>query len=164
MKTKQSLDTLVENLLLAQPVLHKRIMKIKPPDIPGIHISRIHFGILVALHHHQSPVTEIANHFLISKPQMTFIMNQMVEAGLVKRTTNRIDRRIKDTTLTPRGEEIFRRCDEYLKSNIKKMFAGLTEQEISVLAESLRKLKEIGLRQESDIASPLTELVHRNRN
>jgi DNA-binding MarR family transcriptional regulator len=164
MKTKQPLDILVENLLLAQPVLHKRIMKIKPPDIPGIHISRIHFGILVSLHHHQSPVTEIANLFLISKPQMTFIMNQMVEAGLIKRTVNRRDRRIKDTALTLKGEEIFRRCDEYLKNNIKIMFAGLTEQEISDLAESLRKLKEIGLRQESDSNSPLTELAHRNRN
>jgi DNA-binding MarR family transcriptional regulator len=158
----------VENLLTALPVIHKKIMKISPPDVDcGIRISRIHFGILVALHHHQSPVTEIAHLFLISKPQMTFIMNQLHEAGLIKRTVNPHDRRIKDTMLTPKGEEVFQRCDEYIKTHVKNMFAALTEKELGELTASLRKLKEIGFQPEPGEKSPalfLTEIARRNRN
>ena len=146
METPKSIDVLVENLLLTMPVIHKRIMKISPPAVDcGTHISRVHFGILASLHHRQSPVTEIANLFLISKPQMTFIMNQMVDAGLIKRTTNPSDRRIKDTVLTVKGEKLFQQCDKYIKNNIKTMFAGLTEKEIKKLADALLKLKEAGL-------------------
>jgi DNA-binding MarR family transcriptional regulator len=166
MDDKETIDSIVENLFYALPVLHKRIMKINPPDVTsGIHISRIHFGILVALHHHQSPVTEIANLFLISKPQMTFIMNQMLEAGLIKRTVNTHDRRIKDTVLTPKGEEVFRSCDEYIKNNVKSMFAGLTEKELEELAASLQILKEIGPRLEQrgkPRHTALPHMVHRN--
>jgi len=149
MDTQKTIDSIVENLFYALPVLHKRIMKINPPNVTaGIHISRIHFGILAVLHDHQSPVTEIANVFLISRPQMTFIMNQMLEAGLIKRTVNARDHRIKDTVLTPKGEEVFRQCDEYIKNNVKTMFSGLTEKELEELAASLQILKEIGPRLE----------------
>jgi DNA-binding MarR family transcriptional regulator len=166
MNTKKTIDSIVENLFYALPVLHKRIMRISPPDFTrDIHISRIHFGILAALHHHQSPVTEIATVFLISKPQMTFIMNQMLAAGLIKRTVNPRDHRIKDTALTPKGEEVFRQCDDYIKSNVKNMFSGLTEKELGDLAASLQILKEIGARLEQRGKTPhnaLPEMLNRN--
>jgi DNA-binding MarR family transcriptional regulator len=166
MDTEKTIDSIVENLFYALPVLHKRIMKISPPDFArGIHISRIHFGILVALHHRQSPVTEIANLFLISKPQMTFIMNQMLAAGLVKRTVNLHDRRIKDTVLTAKGEEVFQQCDNYIKNNVKSLFSGLTEKELGDLAASLQILKEIGPRlgERGKAAGPaLPEMLNRN--
>jgi DNA-binding MarR family transcriptional regulator len=75
---------------------------------------------------------------------MTYIINQLVKAGLIKRTVNPRDRRIKDTALTPEGEDVFRRCDEYIKNNVRDMFADLTEKELSELDTSLQKLKEIG--------------------
>jgi len=167
MDDSKTLDSLVDNLLKAMPVIHKRIMKISPPNVNcGIHISRVHFGVLAALYHRQSPVTEIANVFLISKPQMTFIINQMLEAGLITRSTNPRDRRIKDTVLTPKGEDVFRQCDKYIKHHVKNMFSGLTEKELGELSESLRKLQEIGLRQEppGKSAPPLPEFLKHINN
>lgn len=161
MKNRETIDSIVENLFYALPVIHKRIMKIAPPDVNcGIHISRIHFGILAVLHHNQSPIMEIANEFLISKPQMTYIMNQLAEAGLVKRTVNPYDRRIKDTVLTAKGEDIFKRCDEYVKNNVRSMFAGLTKEELEDLATSFQKLKELGPKLEP---RPITPTVKKHR-
>jgi DNA-binding MarR family transcriptional regulator len=155
MNKQKTIDSIVENLFYAFPIIHKRIMKINPPDIScGIHISRVHFGILVALHHDQSPISEIANEFLISKPQMTYIMNQMVKAGLIKRTVNPHDRRIKDTVLTPKGEDVFQRCDEYVKNNVRNMFEDLTKKELDELSTSLQKLKEIGRSLEQQGTAP----------
>jgi DNA-binding MarR family transcriptional regulator len=145
MNTKKTIDAIIENLFYALPVIHKRIMKIGPPEINcGINISRIHFGILAALHHNQSPITEIANEFLISKSQMTYIMNQLVKAGLIKRSVNPRDRRIKDTVLTLKGNKVFQQCDEYIKNNVRSMFADLTQKELEELATSFQKLKELG--------------------
>ena len=154
MNTQKTIDSIVENLFYAFPVIHKRIMKINPPDINcGIHISRIHFGILVALHHNQGPITEIANEFLISKPQMTYIINQLAEAGLIIKTVNPRDRRIKDTVLTTKGEDVFQKCDEYVKNNVRSIFADLTPEELQELDASLQKLKEIGPKLEQRITA-----------
>jgi DNA-binding MarR family transcriptional regulator len=143
--TNNTIEIIVENLFYAIPVIHKKLMKIDPPDIKcGIRISRLHIGILALLSENTLPISEIAGTFLIPKPQMTYLMNQMVEAGLVEKMPNIHDRRIKDVILTPKGKETFQRCDEYLKNNVKVMLACLTEKELEELSISLRKLKEIG--------------------
>ena len=145
MKNKNIINTIVENLFYAIPVIHKRLMKIDPPDIDcGIRISRLHIGIVVALHHHVSPISDIANEFLIPKPQMSYLMNQMAKAGLIERTINIHDRRIKDVVLTPKGEDVFQKCDKYIKNNVRTMLGDLTKKELEELSESLQKLKEIG--------------------
>jgi DNA-binding MarR family transcriptional regulator len=145
MDTKNTIDIIVENLFYAIPVIHKKLMKIDPPDIEcGIRISRLHIGILALLNENMVPISDIASTFLIPKPQMSYLMNQMVKAGLVERTSNIHDRRITDVILTPKGKETFQRCDEYLKNNVRIMLASLTEKEMKELCISLKKLKEIG--------------------
>lgn len=144
---KKTIDNIVENLFYALPVIHKRLMKIDPPDIQcGIHISRLHIGIMAFLYENAPPISEVANTFLIPKPQMTYLINQMEKAGLVKRIPDRHDHRITNVALTSKGEGIFRHCDEHIKSNVRKMLAELTEKELEEFSLSLKKLKEIGPR------------------
>jgi len=145
MDTVNTIETIVDNLFYAIPIIHKRLMKIDPPDIKcGIRISRLHIGILALLNENIVPISEIASTFLIPKPQMTYLMNQLVKAGLVERTADIHDRRITNVVLTTKGKETFQRCDEYLKNNVRIMLACLTEKELEELSISLRKLKEIG--------------------
>jgi DNA-binding MarR family transcriptional regulator len=145
--TTKAIDNIVENLFYALPVIHKRLMKIDPPDIEcGIRISRLHIGIMAFLNENAAPISEAANIFLIRKPQMTYLINQMEKAGLVERIPDVNDRRITNVALTLKGKNIFQRCDEYIKSNVKTMLAELTEKELEELSLSLKKLKEIGPR------------------
>jgi DNA-binding MarR family transcriptional regulator len=147
MDTQNKIDSIVENLFYAFPIIHKKLMKIDPPQvICDIRLSRLHIGILAVLTENTCPISEIADTFLIPKPQMTYLIDQMVKAGLVERSINAQDRRAKDIILTSKGKEIFRQCDEHIKNNVKEMLSSLTEKELSELAESLSKLREIGPR------------------
>jgi MarR family transcriptional regulator, organic hydroperoxide resistance regulator len=122
-------------------------MKISPPDLDcGVRLSRLHIGIMAMLNDSSSPISEIANTFFVPNSQMTYLIDQMVSAGLVERTKNVRDRRVKDIVLSPRGMEIFKQCDEYLKANMKNMLSDLSEKELTELAESLIKLRKIGPR------------------
>jgi DNA-binding MarR family transcriptional regulator len=144
---KKTIDNIVENLFYALPVIHKRLMKIDPPDIRcGIHLSRLHIGIMAFLSENAAPISEVASIFLIPKPQMTYLINQMEKAGLVKRIPDARDHRITKVTLTARGKAIFRRCDAHIKNNVRTMLAELTEKELEEFSLSLKKLKEIGPR------------------
>jgi DNA-binding MarR family transcriptional regulator len=145
--TTKAIDNIVENLFYALPVIHKRLMKIDPPDIEcGIRISRLHIGIMAFLSENAAPISEAANIFLIPRPQMTYLIHQMEKAGLVERIPGINDRRITNVALTLKGKSIFQRCDEYIKNNVKTMLAELTEKELEDLSMSLKKLKEIGPR------------------
>ena len=145
MNTRKTIDNIVENLFYALPVIHKKLMKINPPDMNcGLRISRLHIGIMAMLSENTCPISEIANTFFIPNPQMTYLIDQMVKAGLVERTINAQDRRVKDIVLSSKGKEIFRQCDQYLKNNVKNMLSALNERELVELAESLTKLREIG--------------------
>ncbi len=79
-----SINTIVDNLFYVLPIIHKKLMKIAPPDVCcNMHLSRLHVGILVKLNENTTPISEIAESFLISKPQMTYLIDQLVNAGLV---------------------------------------------------------------------------------
>ncbi|MGD1119928.1 MAG: MarR family transcriptional regulator [Dehalococcoidales bacterium] len=147
METKNTIDNIVENLFYAVPVIHKRLMRIDPPDVDcGIHITRQHIAVLVMLHHRRCPITEIANTFLIPKPRMTYLIKQMAAAGLLKRNADTCDRRRANLELTPRGKKVFLQCDRHLKNHVKELLANLTERELAELSFSLNKLKAIGPR------------------
>lgn len=120
-------------------------MKIDPPDINcGIRISRLHIGIMAVLKENTYSISEVAKPFFISNPQMTYLIEQMVGAGLVERTKQGQDRRVKKIGLTIKGEQVFNQCDEYLKDNVRQMLSGLDEKELRELADSLAILRRIG--------------------
>lgn len=145
MDNRTIIDNIVENLFYAIPVIHKKLMKIDPPNLHcGIRISRLHVGTMAMLNENTASISEIANTFLIPKPQMTYLIDRMVKAGLVIRTSNTHDRRVTDLILTPKGQETFKQCDEYIKNNVRGILSRLTLKELEELSESLEKLKEIG--------------------
>jgi DNA-binding MarR family transcriptional regulator len=122
-------------------------MKLDPPEVvPGLHLSRLHLGILATLSESTLSGSEIARVFLIPKPQMTFLLNQMVKAGLVERRSNSTDHRVTDLTLTPKGQETFRQCAEGLKSSVRTKLSYLNDKELAEISAALIKLKEIGAR------------------
>ena len=150
MKNK-TLDTVIENLFFVLPIIHKKLLKVEPPDISqDIHLSRLHVGILGVLGvENRLPISEIAKRFLIAKPQMTLLINQLINAGMVERQSNTKDRRITDITLTEKGKTIFKQCEDFLQANFREQLSFLSEKELEDLSLSLLKLREIGSRWEN---------------
>jgi DNA-binding MarR family transcriptional regulator len=142
-----TVDTIVDNLFYVIPILHKKLMKLDPPDIvPTLHLSRLHLGILATLSESTLSSSEIARDFLIPKPQMTYLLHQMAEAGLIERQPNHIDHRVTNLTLTLKGREIFRQCAEGLKNSVRTKLSYLNDKELEEISAALIKLKEIGAR------------------
>jgi DNA-binding MarR family transcriptional regulator len=139
------LDQIVENLLYILPIIHKKLLKPDPLDIQGeVHLSRLHIGIIGTVYHEKLPISAIAKKFLIAKPQMTLLINQLVDTGIVTRKPNLEDRRVVDLKLTEKGNATLKLYDSYLRNNIRKKLAHLSEQEIEGLSLSLIKLRELG--------------------
>jgi DNA-binding MarR family transcriptional regulator len=138
------LDNIVENLLYILPIFHKKLLKIDISEIcRDIHLSHLHMGIMLTLQHERLPISEIAKKFLISKPQMTHLINMLVKEEMVEKKPNPKDRRVADVTLTQKGQTIMIQCDEFVKRNIKRQLSYLSPEDQKELAISIQNIRNI---------------------
>ena len=145
MKDK-TIDSIVDSLFRALPVIHRKLLKI---DLEGASISRLHLAILGMLcESGPLPVSEIGKRLLISKPQMTPLVDRLISLGLVERSPDARDRRIIRVSVTGRGRKRLDECKALIGENLGRKLAVLTDVELKELSAALATLVEIGSRLE----------------
>ena len=85
----------------------------------------------------------MAKELCISKPNMTPVIDKLVEEGLVTRDYDPTDRRVILIQTTPKALEVLKEGQEYIKDVIKEKLTPLNEEDISTLSSSLDKLLTI---------------------
>ncbi len=102
------------------------------------------FAVLAALKIHGiHTLGELAERERVTAPSMNRTVNCLEELGYLTRTTDDVDRRKVNITLTDSGravvEETVRRRDAWLEQTL----AGLTEQERATLAEAAAIMRRV---------------------
>jgi DNA-binding MarR family transcriptional regulator len=88
-------------------------------------------------------MSELANEVLISKQQLTPMIDKMIDSNIVERKSDNEDRRIIKINLTPFGVEMLEdRKAELLKSLCKK-FENLDLDDIAALNAALDSINKI---------------------
>src|SRR5438093_1759477 len=68
------------------------------------------FGVLEVLYHKgELPVCEVRRRILVESSSTTYVVDKLVDRGLVQRRPSRTDRRVILLELTPRGRKLIRR-------------------------------------------------------
>jgi MarR family 2-MHQ and catechol resistance regulon transcriptional repressor len=94
------------------------------------------------------PLTELSQLLVVSRASVTGLVDCLEERGLVARTSDPSDRRLKVARLTADGEALLDRLLPDYYPRIRSMCSGLTAKEKSELCELLAKLRR-GMRGES---------------
>ena len=82
----------------------------------------------------------MAKELCISNPNMTPVIDKLVEDGLVTRDYNPTDRRVILIQATPKAIEVLKEGKEYIKEVIKEKLSPLSDEDISNLSSSLDSL------------------------
>ena len=115
-KRNAMLGHLYDMLFQAWPLMRRKLLP--PPTLQaefGMPLS--HVQVLVMLDHRGSlSITEISRSFGIAKPNITPLVDRLIEEGLVMRERNSADRRVVNVVICEKGRErladIYRRlCD-----------------------------------------------------
>lgn len=143
-----TIEHIIENLFYVLPLIHKKLLKIDTPKIElPINISQLHVAIMGMLKDEGPlPISEIARRLLIPKPQMTHMINNLVNSGIVEKKNDLKDRRITNIIITETGKATFCQIDEFLKNNVRKNLSYLSDNELDELSYLLTKLRELGSR------------------
>ncbi len=146
------LDRVAEDLFSTLPLIGRSIRKkllktaltsfkedIEPP----------HFEIMKLLEEAGTlHVCEIGERLQIARPQMTHLIDKLVDLDIVERQTDAEDRRMIDVMLTNNGKTILEEHDSDIRNATRETLAGLTDEELRELSASLRKLRDIFLKLE----------------
>ncbi len=136
-REKHSLDLYIK-LKRTEISVERRIADKKP--LPG-RLTTSQFAVLEALHFHGSlQQSSIASKVLTSTGNLTFVIDNLVKAGLVERRAHKHDRRIKTVELTEKGSDLIAEVFPNMANAITESLSVLTDLEIMEISRLLKIL------------------------
>ena len=104
-------------------------------------ITPTEFGILEALYH-KGPLLlgEVQRKILVTSGGITYLVDRLVEKGLVKREQCPEDRRARYAVLTAAGQSLIKKIFPAHAARIEQAMSGLTQAEQREATALLRKL------------------------
>ncbi|MFC2011918.1 MarR family winged helix-turn-helix transcriptional regulator [Chloroflexota bacterium] len=107
-------------------------------------IAPPHFEIMKLLQEAETlHVAEIGERLQIARPQMTHLIDKMVELDIVDREISTEDRRMINITLTEKAKRILDEHDSVIRNAAREILSGLNDTELQDLSTSLHKLQRI---------------------
>jgi len=88
-------------------------------------------------------IAEIGERLLIARPQMTHLIDKLVELELVERQIGKEDRRTINIMLTENGKALIEAHDEHIRKATMEALSSLTIGELKELSAALQTLKEM---------------------
>ena len=141
------LDSVTEDLLSIPPIIFREVRRklLRTALINmDVDISPVHFGIMKLLHETGSlHVAEIGGRQQIARPQMTHLIDRLVELDIVERETHSEDRRMLNIRLKDKGKTIIKEHDKQIINATHEVLSCLTDEELEELSISLKNLKDI---------------------
>ena len=85
---------------------------------------------------------DVARHFNIKAPSATFVVEELVQAGLLERHASAADRRRVELIVTPKGRRTFKAFEVKRHAVLSKIFSPLDERDRKELNRILQKMLE----------------------
>ena len=144
--TSDPLNDVLDNLS-HMPKIHRTLQQgIFKNALAGFSrdVTRHHLEILKVLRNEGTlHIAEIADLLLISKPQMTRLLDELIELQLVERQPDTEDRRKINITLTDKGQRVSEEFRLNIEESIRTWLSALNDDELRELSNSLKTIGNI---------------------
>jgi len=138
-----TINRILGNMFQVMLVIHKKILK-KDLNVITDNLTRLHMAVMGELSQTSSTMSELAKTLMMTKPQLTHVVDPLVSSGIVERRPDEKDRRVINLALTAKGRVLLDEGKQKIKENIKIKLATLTPEELSEMSAALETLRRIG--------------------
>jgi DNA-binding MarR family transcriptional regulator len=139
--TKLKVEIIAQHLMAIHPLLYKSITK---PLRSKTSITPGGMFVMDSLKRHGTlSMSDIGKCLSMPKPQITVIVDRLIEEGYVVRQNDSNDRRIINISLTDKGLIDFEDIKQALSETLKSKLVLLNDQELEQLSEASQKMKDI---------------------
>ncbi len=139
--TREKIDRMLNDIYTIIPLFHRTILKV---DNLSHNPMSSEFKVMGTLMRHGPlPMSRIGHWLGISKPNMTAIIDKLIEEKKVERKTDSKDRRIIEVSLTPWGKKFMQDCWKEARESMRTKLSILTQAEMDTLYTSLENIRVI---------------------
>ncbi|MEG1256590.1 MarR family transcriptional regulator [Clostridium sp.] len=139
----KNLTKISDDLFTLIVQFHKKVIKpeefIKSLPIPPSHVKVICY----LSHTGSSPVSQIAKDLSISKPNMTPIIDKLIEEGYVIRYEDPNDRRVLRVDITDKAQELFESRKQLAKRLLEEKMSTLSPEDLESLGSIVKQFSNI---------------------
>lgn len=114
---------------------------LKSGKFSDLSITEIHTIEVIGMYKSRT-MSEIAQDLDITVGTLTIAINKLIKKGYVERNRSEKDRRVVMIALTRKGKLAYRVHEKFHSDMIKATIEGLTEEEETILINSLEKLND----------------------
>ncbi len=136
-------DAITGNLFEALPLLPKRLVRVdaitRQFNMPFSHVQ-----ILCMLSSGSMTIGEISRNLGIAKPNITPLLDNLAERGLLARVRGNKDRRIVNVALLPEGEEMAERIRQAIAAQVVEWPESIGTSDAKRLNNALATLISMG--------------------
>ena len=140
--TEVDIDRVLENMFHIMLVSHKKVLKMDVSGFPE-NMTRLHLAVMGEIGQNNLTMSELAKALMMTKPQLTHLVEALVTLGLVERRSDAKDRRVIILSLTEKGRVLGENMKRRVRENIKKRLANLTPTELTQMAAAFETLRKI---------------------
>ena len=139
----QQIDNIAQNMFHALPLLKKRLLHMDLVQSEyGIPLS--HVQVLFMLQDAGTmSVSEISRRLGIAKPNITPLVDRLLEAGLVDRQRDVSDRRVVNVVILPAGTEKLAAIRRTISEQMLAQVENLSTSEFKELCDALESINRI---------------------
>ncbi|GHU70816.1 MarR family transcriptional regulator [Clostridia bacterium] len=136
-------DRIARNIFRALPLLRKRLLHMDTIQAEhGIPLS--HVQVLSMLSETGSmSVSEISRRLGIAKPNITPLVDRLIEVGLVDRQRDTVDRRVVNVVIMPEGEEKLKAIHNTIVEQVHEWSENVSEQDFQDLSDALTTITRV---------------------
>lgn len=98
--------------------------------------------LMILFHNENMTIGQLAEHLSVSLPNMTGIIDRLVQQDIVKRVHSEKDRRVVLIKLTDKAKSMFQELNESSYEQFKRIEQNLSENEIQMVKLGLRILAD----------------------
>lgn len=136
-----NLENLVENIISLKHLIIKKLFN---REITNSIIPQDAQYVLIMLKKNESAtMSEIGCELFMPKPNVTVLVDKLVEAQMVERISDSNDRRIVRIKITEKGSEALAKVRNIFKELLKSKLLLLSEDDLNRLADSLNTVNEV---------------------
>lgn len=138
-----NLDRVVDDFLSL--LGYMRTHYLRPVEqITRLRFSPGHFHALSVIFHRGSfTMSELASEMMISKQQLTPIVDRLVDAGMLIRKHDETDRRLVRIELSNQGRETFKEIGSQIKDSFRSRLILIPDSQLEELEQLLPRIMEI---------------------
>ena len=136
------IDRVLENVFHVMLVSHKKVLKMDVSGFPE-NLTRLHLAVMGEIGQNNLTMSELAKALMMTKPQLTHLVEALATLGLVERRSDVKDRRVIILSLTEKGRVLGENMKRRVRENIKARLANLTPAELTQMAAAFETLRKI---------------------